>query len=210
MHVHRNRAAGCLRAGLAALVFAGSGLLPTIAGATDFNASGSVSFNGHAANLADGLFIGSSYATATGAVGAGHFKFVGASVGDGTVALVFDLGQANTSSGLVTANGAASLANASLILSVTSATYNGSPIVVGADCVFQPVNVVLHGDGTLTALDLGASGFTVPAIDGNACNGFAAAIGNVLVGNDTDIVLQVDGDFDPPGTLFDYGFEPVR
>src|SRR6185312_4047872 len=107
MHVHRNRAAGCLRAGLAALVFAGSGLLPTIAGATDFNASGSVSLNGHAANLADGLFIGSSYATATGAVGAGHFKFVGASVGDGTVALVFDLGQANTSSGLVTANGAA-------------------------------------------------------------------------------------------------------
>ena len=122
MFVYRNRAGGCLRAGFSAIACASVGLLPDIAGATDFTASGSASFNGHVADLADGLFIGSSYATASGAVGPGHFKFTSANVSDGTVALVFDLGQSNTSSGLVSANGAARLANASLVLTVASAT----------------------------------------------------------------------------------------
>lgn len=178
--------------------------------ADDFGVTGEVSFNGHAAVIDDGLFLGSSYAQASGALAPGAFKLVGANVGDGTLALTVDIGQANTSGGAVAATGVAALADALLSLTVTSATYDGAPIVVGSDCVFAPVRVALAGYGRGGGLDLSASGFEVAALGGDACNGFANAIDAVLAGSDDAIALHVDGDFAPPGTIFTAGFEQVR
>lgn len=178
--------------------------------ADDFAVTGEASFNGHAAMIDDGLFLGSSYAQASGAVAPGTFKIVGANVGDGTLALTIDIGQANTSGGAVAATGAAALSDALLSLTVTSATYNGAPIVVGSDCVFTPVHVALAGYGRGDGLGLSASGFDVPALGGDACNGFASAIDAVLAGSDDAVALRVEGDFAPPGTIFTAGFEQVR
>lgn len=207
MGAHAGRRRACASAGL--LLFGGC-ILAGVAAAADYSITGAVSFNGHVAELDDGLYLGSSYAPASGAIGAGAFKVVGATVGDGIVELTFDIGQSNSAGGQVSASGVATLSDAALTLTVTAATYSGSPIVVGNDCVFAPVHVALGGHGDVTGLHLAAAGFDVPSIDGDACNGFAAAIGNVLAGNDTAIALQVDGDFAPPGTIFTSGFEAVR
>ena len=180
------------------------------AAAADYSVVGSATFNGNASVLDDGLFLGASYATATGAIGAGTFKFQDATVGDGVTELTYQLDQDVASAGQVGADGLAALADASLRLTVVDMTYNGSPRVVGSDCVFEPIHIVLDGSGSQGGLDLSASGFTVEAIDGNACNGFAGTINALLAGNANSITLRIDGDFAPPGTIFVAGFESVR
>lgn len=194
----------------AGLLLVGGCLVAGVAGATDYAVTGAASFNGHVADLDDGLFLGASYAPASGTIGAGTFKLVGMDIGDGTVELSVDIGQSNASGGSVAATGTATLSDAALTLTVTSATYAGAPIVVGDDCVYAPVHVAFAGHGHGDALYLAAAGFDVPSIDGDACNGFANAIGDLLSGNDTAIELRIEGNFAPPGTIFTSGFEPVR
>ena len=192
------------------LLLAGGCLASGMAAAMDYAVTGAASFNGHAADLDDGLFIGASYAPASGTIGAGTFKLVGMDIGDGTVELTIDIGQSNASGGSVAATGIATLSDAALMLTVTSATYAGAPIVVGDDCIYAPVHVAFAGYGRGDALHLAAAGFDVPSIDGDACNGFADAIGDLLSGNDTALELRIEGNFAPPGTIFTGGFESVR
>lgn len=186
------------------------GMGSQVAAATDYAVSGNAMFNGNASVLGDGLFLGSSYTMATGAIGAGSFKFQGASVGDGVTELTYQLDQDVASAGQVGADGLAALADASLRLTIVDMTYNGSPRVVGADCVFQPIHIALDGNASASGLELSASGFVIAAIDVNACNGFAGTINTLLAGNTNSITLRIDGDFAPPGTIFVTGFESIR
>jgi hypothetical protein len=181
-----------------------------VAAATDYGVAGNATFNGNASVLADGLFLGASYTMATGAIGAGAFKFQGATVGDGLTELTYQLDQDVASAGQVGADGLAALADASLRLTVVDMTYNGSPRVVGVDCVFEPIHIALDGNGSAGGLVLSSNGFVIAPIDGNACNGFAGTINTLLAGNTNSITLRIDGDFAPPGTIFVAGFEPVR
>jgi hypothetical protein len=178
--------------------------------AADYGVAGSATFNGHASVLADGLFLGASYTMATGIIGAGAFKFQGATVGDGVTELTYQLDQDVASAGQVEADGFAALADVSLRLTVVDMTYNGSPRVVGVDCVFQPIHIALDGNGSASGLGLSASGFAIAPIDGNACNGFAGTINTLLAGSTNSIALRIDGDFAPPGTIFVAGFESIR
>lgn len=180
------------------------------AAATDYNVAGSVTFDGNVSVLDDGLFLGSSYATATGAIGAGAFKFQGATVGDGVTELTYQLDQDVASAGQVGSDGLAALSDASLRLTVVDMTYNGSPRVVGTDCVFQPIHIVLDGNASVGGLELSASGFVIAPIDGDACNGFAGSINTLLAGNANSITLRIAGNFAPPGTIFAAGFESTR
>jgi hypothetical protein len=200
-----SRRVGATAGGLLAACMAGQ-----VAAATDYNVAGSATFNGNASVLDEGLFLGSSYTMATGAIGAGAFKFQGASVGDGVTELTYQLDQGIASAGQVGADGLAALADASLRLTVVDMTYDGSPRVVGADCVFQPIHIALDGNGSASGLELSASGFAIAPIDGNACNGFAGTINTLLAGSTNSIALRIDGDFAPPGTIFVAGFESIR
>jgi len=181
-----------------------------VSAATDYSVAGSITFNGNASMLDDGLFLGSSYATSSGAIGAGAFKFQGATVGDGVTGLTYQLDQDVASAGQVGSDGLAVLADASLRLTVVEMTYSGSPRVVGADCVFQPIHIVLDGNGSVGGLELSASGFVIAPIDGNACNGFAGTINTLLAGNANSMTVRIEGNFAPPGTIFAAGFESQR
>lgn len=181
-----------------------------VSAATDYSVAGSVAFNGNTSALDDGLFLGASYAMATGVIGAGAFKFQGATVGDGVTELTYQLDQDVASAGQVGADGFAALADAALRLTVVDMTYNGSPRVVGADCVFQPIHIALDGSGSVGGLELAASGFVIAPVDGNACNGFAGTINTLLAGNANSMTLRIAGNFAPPGTIFAAGFESTR
>jgi hypothetical protein len=201
---------GCRRIGATVGGLLAACMVGQAVAATDYGVSGTITFNGNASVLGDGLFLGSSYATATGAIGAGAFKFEGATVGDGVTGLTYQLDQDNASTGQVGVDGLAALADAALRLTVVDMTYNGSPRVVGADCVFEPIHIVLDGSGSVAGLQLSANSFTIAPIDPDACNGFAGTINGVLAGNATSIALRIEGDFAPPGTIFAAGFESAR
>jgi hypothetical protein len=200
-----SRHVGAMAAGLLAACMAGEGTA-----ATDYDVAGSAAFNGHASMLDEGLFLGSSYTSATGVIGAGVFKFQNASVGNAGASLTYHLDQSIASAGQVGADGLAALADASLRLTVVGLTLSGTPRAVGTDCVFEPIHIVLDGHGSVGGLDLSASGFAIAPIDVNACNGFASAINNVLAGNTNSITLRIEGNFAPPGTIFVAGFESIR
>ncbi|WP_395682757.1 hypothetical protein [Dokdonella sp.] len=201
---------GTRRAGASAGWLLVVGMAGPAVAATDYAVSGSATFNGNASALGDGQFLGSSYTSATGVIGAGTFKFQGASVGNAGTSLTYHLDQSIASAGQVGADGLAALADASMRLTVVGLTLSGTPRAVGTDCVFEPIHIVLDGNGSASGLELSATGFSIAPIDPNACNGFATAINNLIAGNANSIALRVEGNFSPPGTIFTAGFESVR
>lgn len=188
---------------LAACLFSGA------AAAVDFPVSGSISINGNTGALPDGTFQGSSYDPATGAIGAGTFKFPQATVTNGANSLTYQLSQTGTSTGLVDASGVATFNNVSLAVTLLYGSYNGLPVTFGSSCVFAPIPVMLVGSGSAAGVDVADPSFAIPPTT-DSCNSFASMINPVVGTSSNSIQLHLDGDFTPPGTIFANGFESAR
>ncbi len=198
----------------AALAFVMTAAFPRLAAAVDFAVTGTATINGNAAVLpAGGKFANSGYDLVTGAIANGKFTFPQttstSSSGGVTYVVKYQLSQTDTSSGQVASDGVAALTDASLKLTVVSATANGFPIPIGA-CAFQPIVAGLSGTGSATGLDLADSQFDIPEAPPGDCGSFRDQINAAFAGSSNSIEIHLDGDFTPPSDMdriFDDGFE---
>jgi hypothetical protein len=203
------RAAGRLRLSAIAAALAAAGA----AGAVDYPVGGTLSINGNAGDLPDGgVFAGSGYDPATGAIASGAFAFP-----DGTIEIPTPLGtaiahyvftQTNTSDGLVAADGVAALAEAVMQIEVTSASVGGLPIAI-TPCVIGPILLDLAGTASATGLDLSDDGFTIPPVASGDCGGNGDTVNAAIAGDDNAVGMTLAGDFTPPADerIFADGFD---
>jgi len=206
------RFGACARRGFAAAAVLASGL----AAAADFPVSGTLTFNGNAGVLPDGGVFGpSAYAPDSGAIASGRFTFPQAtatfSSGIGPVLVTYRLGQSDTSSGQVEADGAAALTPASMRLEILAVSVGGFPLDVGT-CTFEPIAVALAGTASAAGLDLADDGFVIPPVAAGSCGGFADQINAAIAGSDNRIEVHLAGDFTPPADgdlVFADGFDPA-
>lgn len=204
--VGTRRAAGWLLAAAMAL--------PAIAAAVDFPLTGTISVGGQSGTLPDGgVFAGSAYDPATGAIASGAFSFpqttISRDVSGATVTVTYRLSQIDTSNGQVAADGVAALSAASMKLAVVSATYAGFPVPV-TPCEFQPIVIEFAGTADAGGLDLADGQFEVPPAPAGNCGAFRDQINNALAGSSNSIAVRMAGDFTPPAdqdTIFVDGFE---
>ncbi|HET9047500.1 MAG TPA: hypothetical protein VFN29_00840 [Chiayiivirga sp.] len=191
-------------------------LLTTPALATNFPVTGSLSIDGSPTTLpAGGNFGDSTYDPLSGALSAGAFTLPASTVSFptqlGTVVVVYQLSQTNTSTGTVDASSVASLTHAEMALTVVSASLNGFPVSLGT-CVFQPIDLYLVGTASASGMDLSDPNFSVPPVAPTACAGYGATINAAIAGSNKSINLILTGDFTPPigipiDFLFADGFE---
>ncbi len=132
---------------LAIALFAGT------AGAVDFPVSGTLTFNGTAAELPDGTaFTGSSYDGVTGEIAEGKFVFPQGALDVDLgvpVTVIYQLTQDNTSSGLVGGDSTVALTETNLTLTILSA----GPFPIGT-CVLGPIPLELAGTASAAGLAL--------------------------------------------------------
>lgn len=186
--------------------------------AVDYPLSGTVSVNGTLLALpSGGSFDGSSYDSASGAIGAGTFRFPQVVTEFdsplGPVTGTFEITQTNTSGGSVDTDGVAALSVAHMRLEVVSALLYGTVPLPVYPCVFEPVDLYLAGIGAASGLSLADPAFTIPAVASSDCGGYGDAINAAVAGSDNAIDLQLSGDFTPPeppddDTIFRSGFDP--
>ncbi len=189
--------------------------IPGIAAAVDFPVSGTMTVNGNGGALpAGGKFAGSSYAPANGAIAAGAFTFPQATANFssplGPAVATYQVSQIDTSAGQVATDGVAALTNATMKLQVLQVTAGVLSIPVGT-CIFQPINVLLTGTGSVAGLDLSDSGFVIPPVGPNDCGNLASQINSAIAGNNNSMQVHLAGDFTPPAsgdTIFVNGFDP--
>lgn len=187
---------------------------PALAAAVDFPVAGSAVIGGNLGGLpAGGLFAGSAYDAATGAIAAGTFAFpvtTSTTTAQGTTIVVtWQLGQVDTSAGQVASDGVAALSTASMKLAVLSATAGGFPLPLGP-CEFQPILLDLAGSGSATGLVLSDEQFDIPPAAIGQCGSLRDQINGAFAGGDNRIDLLVSGDFTPPAgddAVFADGFE---
>ena len=188
-----------------------------VARAANFPLTGTITGNANPGALPDGsLFRNSSYDGATGAIASGTFSFPQTtttfSSTFGPVVVTYQLSQTNTSSGQVVADGVAALTDATMKLQVIHVTVGGILFGVGI-CVFQPIDVLLVGTGSATALDLADSGFVIPPVAPADCGNNGTTINNAIAGSNNSMQMHIVGNFTPPAandTIFKNGFDPAN
>jgi hypothetical protein len=207
------RAAGARVAAM--VVFVLSAFAASAANATNFPVTGSISINGNPGVLPDGgIFGNSTYDPASGDITTGKFTFPQTTTSFdsqlGTITIVYQLSQTNTSTGQVVAGGAAVLTDASIQLDILSASIGIIPLDLGT-CVFQPIVLQLRGTGAASGLDLADSGYVIPPVGATDCGNYGSYIDNALAGSNNTIQMHLAGNFTPPvdDTIFENGFDPA-
>lgn len=182
-----------------------------IASAADFPVSGTLTFNGTAAELPDGtVFAGSSYDGVSGEIADGKFVFpqgtLVVDLGGFPVTVTYQITQDNTSSGLVGEDSTVALTQTNLSLTILSA----GPLPIGT-CVFSPIPLELAGTASAAGLALADAGFEISPVGAADCGGYGSQINALIAGADTEADLLISGDFTPPSgdtdTIFANGFE---
>jgi hypothetical protein len=183
--------------------------------AADFPLSGVFTFNGVDSALS-GTFGPSTYNASSGGITAGAFNVPSATLqfasgADSQVTVHYQITQTNTSSGQVADDGVAVLTSATLMLHVIDAHTQAMLWSVGSTCDFGPFVLALAGTGAVSGLDLGANGFTIPAVSTSACGGHGDPLSSGIAGDQSRTQLLLAGDFTPPlDKLFADGFDPLN
>ncbi|MBN8728066.1 MAG: hypothetical protein J0H15_10250 [Xanthomonadales bacterium] len=199
------------------LMFVGMAIVVAPAAAMQFPVSGTVTVNEVPATLpAGGSFGDSTYDASSGILSAGRFTLPPGSVTFdsplGPVVATYQLGQSNTSTGEVDADGIAVLTPVAMRLEIVSAFLGGIiPIDVG-QCVFEPITLYLVGTGAASGLDVSDPAFTIPPVAASACAGYGEQINAAVAGSSNAMDLHLQGDFTPPpdedpGLIFQNGFD---
>lgn len=186
------------------------------AAAVDFPVTGVVTMNGHAATLPNGsVFAGSAYNPTTGIISAGKFVVPEGSetfaTTFGEIDVTYDLEQTNTSSGLVASDGTAAFTTATFTFTITSMTFNGSPVDLGT-CTYGPFDADLVGIASSTVLSAEDTNVSIAPVSGATdCGGptFQSVFNQFLAGTGS-VQLELAGNFTPPpddDLIFKDGFD---
>lgn len=159
-------------------------------------ASGEFTVDSYPAPLAAGSRLDGDVAFETGLL-EGRFALAPAQLQDiatgvGFITLRTQMWQNGRGTGQVAVNNTATLAANELYLRLQHATVNGSPVDIGGNCQFGPIQWTLAGNADANSVDLTQASYTIPPGATNACNGFGAQFNSIIAGSDNSVTISLE------------------